>query len=194
MRMIHRTWGTTPEERELDFYCDQFMEIDDDAVFRGVTINASKETVFRWLCQMRVAPYSYDWIDNFGRKSPRQLTPGLENLEIGQTFMTIFDLLDFKPGSDLTLRIKPNSRALKLFGDVLVTYRIIPNGNTGCRLLAKLVIKYPEGIWGRLLKQFLIFGDFIMMRRQLLNFKKLAEGTVSPEERSWDRINRAAVE
>ena len=38
--------------------------------YRGVTLNAPTFVVFRWLCQIRVAPYSYDWIDNFAPAKP----------------------------------------------------------------------------------------------------------------------------
>jgi len=88
-------WGTEPHERLLDFPCDRFIEVFDEAYYRGITIQSKPEIIFRWLCQMRVAPYSYDWIDNFGRRSPRKLIPGLDNLAVGQTVMTIFELLDF---------------------------------------------------------------------------------------------------
>ena len=77
MSSISETWGTTPEERRLAFPCDNLIAEADDALYRGVTVNASPSTVFRWLCQMRVAPYSYDWIDNGGKRSPAALTPGL---------------------------------------------------------------------------------------------------------------------
>ena len=65
-------------------------------------MRAPAEVVYRWLCQLRVAPYSYDWIDNRGRRSPRELTPGLEQLAEGQTVM-IFRLVSFAWGRHLTL-------------------------------------------------------------------------------------------
>ena len=66
---VATTWGTTPDERAINFPCDLFMEQPDAAYYRGVTVRASPELIFRWLCQIRVAPYSYDWIDNRESKS-----------------------------------------------------------------------------------------------------------------------------
>lgn len=172
---LTHTWGTTPSERLLAFPCDRFVAHPDDVLFRGVTIEARPEVVFRWLCQMRVAPYSYDWIDNFGRESPGLLTPGLEVLEVGQSFMTIFDLVDFETGRQLTIRMKPKSLSSRIFGDSVVTYLIVPESDQFCRLVVKLIGRYPRGLAGVLTRSFLPLGDLIMMRRQLLNFKKLAE-------------------
>jgi len=56
-----KVWGVNSSECELTYPCDRFMDAPDEAYFRGVTIYASPEQVFRWLCQMRVAPYSYDY-------------------------------------------------------------------------------------------------------------------------------------
>ena len=170
-----KTWGTEERERELSYPCDRLIAEPNAALYRGVTIGASPQVVFRWLCQMRVAPYSYDWIDNFGRRSPPQLTPGVENLAVGQDVMTIFDLVDFEIGQHVTIRIKPKSIASQVFGDAAASYLIIPSGEQTCRLLVKLVGRYPRGVLGMLMRNFLPLGDLIMMRRQLLNFKHLAE-------------------
>jgi len=175
MSSVSQTWGTAARERELIYPCDRFIPQPEAALFRGVTINAPAEIVFRWLCQMRVAPYSYDWIDNFGRSSPPQLTPGVENLTVGQDVMTIFDLVDFKIGRHVTIRIKPHSTASRVFGDAIASYLIVPSDDTTCRLLVKLVGRYPRGAMGTLMGAFLPWGDLFMMRRQLLNFKQLAE-------------------
>lgn len=182
MGSFSHTWGTEAGESELVFPCDCLIPGADQTLFRGITINASAEVVFRWLCQMRVAPYSYDWLDNGGRRSPVELTPGLENLAEGQTVMRIFDLIGFATDQHLTLRLKPHGPSSVVFGDIAVSYMIVRRSSLSCRLLVKLVVKYPPGLRGKVTRLVLPWGDLIMMRRQLLNFKALAEsgrGTIS---------------
>jgi hypothetical protein len=169
------TWGTEEAERRLPFPCDRYVERADAAYFRGITVRASPASLFRWLCQMRVAPYSYDWIDNGGRRSPQTLTPGLEHVAVGQSMMRIFTLVDFAKDRQLTLRIKHGTGAFSLFGDLAITYLIVPESPEGCRLLVKIVARYPRGFTGALMRWGLPWGDLVMMRRQLLNFRSLAE-------------------
>ena len=89
--------------------------------------------------------------------------------------MTIFTLVDFKLSEHLTIRLKPSPRIRALFGDIGVSYLLVPKGKC-CRLLVKLVCRYPQSLRGRIMRPFLPWGDLIMMRRQLLNLKRLAEG------------------
>lgn len=173
--MIGDSWGVEPAETALAFPCDQLPEKFDAEYYRGVTVHASPATTFRWLCQLRAAPYAYDWLDNWGRRSPRQLIPGLENLKNGQTVMTIFNLIDFETDHHLTCRIKPRTSPSRLFGDVMVSYLIVPRSDGECRLLAKLRVSYPPGAMGRMMRVVLPAGDLVMMRRQLLNLKGFAE-------------------
>jgi hypothetical protein len=175
MESLSHNWGTTKTERLLVFPCDGIIPNPDDSLYRGVTIDASPATLFRWLCQMRAAPYSYDWIDNGGRQSPRELSAGLEQLEVGQDVMRIFALVSFEKDRHITLRVKPRTRASRSFGDIAVSYLIVPGEQSTCRLVVKLIARYPSGVRGRLMSALLPWGDLIMMRRQLHNFKRLAE-------------------
>ena len=168
-------WGTEESERRLPFPCDRYVERAEAAYFRGITVRAAPAVLFRWLCQMRVAPYSYDWIDNGGRRSPRTLTPGLEQLAVGQSMMRIFSLVEFARDRHLTLRIKHGTGAFSLFGDLAITYLIVPEDAGRCRLLVKVVVRYPPGWKGALMRWGLPWGDLAMMRRQLLNLRALAE-------------------
>jgi hypothetical protein len=161
-------WGTTAAERDLTFPCDLLMPTPDESFYRGVSIDATPDVVHRWLCQMKVAPYSYDWLDNLGRTSPRELTPGAENLERGQTFMFIFHLLDFDQ-RQVTLRT-----GSRLTGELLISYQVVEEPT---RLLVKLNIKYPPVPLKWVLRLVLRWGDWVMMRKQLLTFKALAEAT-----------------
>lgn len=165
------TWGTTPEERARAFPCDALLPGANAACWRGVTIAATPPIVFRWLCQLRAAPYSYDWIDNLGRRSPQTLTPGLDSLAAGQSVMTIFDLASFERDVHLTLRL----RRPGLFPPLAVSYVVVPSSPSEVRLLAKLVLRVGSGLRDRIAARLLPWGDLVMMRRQLLNLKRLAE-------------------
>src|SRR6202022_4188536 len=77
---VARAWGSTAAERALELPCDGLLEDPDDVYHRALDVDAPAPVVFRWLCQLRTAPYSYDVLDNFGRRSPRTLTPGLDEL------------------------------------------------------------------------------------------------------------------
>jgi len=168
-----RNWGSSETDRRRCFPCDAHLWPVDDAVYRAVDVDAPAEVVFRWLCQLRVAPYSYDWIDNWGRQSPRTLVPGLDALTLGQPFMGVFELVDFEPGRSLTARTPPS-----WLGAFAVTYAAVAVDGTRCRLVAKLVMVYPPPI-RPILRVLAPLADVIMMRKQLLTLKELAEGSTS---------------
>ncbi len=142
-------------------------------MFRAIDVEAPQAVVFRWLCQLRAAPYSYDKLDNFGRRSPQELTPGLEQLERGQRVATIFRLVEFEPGESLTILHRG-----RVFGEVACTYWAKRLGEERSRIVVKLVWSPARGsLAGRLERALLPPGDLVMMRRQLLNLKELAEWT-----------------
>ena len=167
---VAHTWGSTPEERASAFPCDALAGPDALACFRAVDVHAPADVLFRWLCQLRAAPYSYDWIDNRGRRSPRTLTPRLDELEVGQAVMGIFRLASFERDRHLTIQTAGGR-----LGTFFVTYRIDASGPDRCRLVVKLLGDVPNGPMGRLLASLFPWADLVMMRRQLLNLTKLAE-------------------
>ena len=175
MSSIAATWGSADAERALAFPCDAHLPDADADLFRAVTVRAPPEVVFRWLCQLRIAPYSYDWIDNGGHSSPCELTPGADDLAVGQTVMSIFTLVDYAHGSHLTLRLSKPS-GIRLFGEIAVSYVVLPAEDGVTRLVAKLRVRATDrGRIGRARTWLLGWGDLVMMRKQLLTLKGLAE-------------------
>ena len=171
------SWGETEAERAAAYPCDGLIAEPHQTCFRAISVDAPAPVVWRWLCQLRVAPYSYDWIDNGGRRSPRELDPELERLERGQRFMQIFELEDFEPGVHVTLATPVGSKGARRFGVVRVTYWARAEAADRTRLLVKLRVVPASGPWGRAMRACLPWGDLLMMRRQLLNLKALAEAT-----------------
>jgi hypothetical protein len=170
-------WGSTADERAASYPCEEFVPDADIAVYRAIDISAPVPVVFRWLCQLRVAPYSYDLLDNLGRRSPRELTPDADELETGQRIVTIFHLASFERDRQMT--IVCDGIGKKLLGDVSSTYAVAPAGD-GSRLVLKLVCDPPGG---RLLagpyRWIMPWFDLFMMRKQFLNLKRMAEKTAA---------------
>jgi hypothetical protein len=165
--MLGLNWGATTSERAAMMPCDELVGDGCTRADRAVTIAAPPATVFAWLCQLRVAPYSYDLLDNFGRRSPRRRDPGLCHLAVGQRFMTLFRLHSFVDDEQITLRA----------GRVAVTYALSPqDGET--RLHTRVLFDGP-----RFLGNPMAAGDLVMMRKQLLTIKALAEREGAPRAR-----------
>ncbi len=137
------TWGSSAEERDQPYPCDELVETADRTLFRAVTVGAPADVVFSPLCQFRAAPYSYDWIDDRGDRSPRRLDSSHTALEPDQRFANIFRLLSHVPGRSLTLRSET-----PFFDEVGVSYVAHPLDAASCRLVAKIVLSAPAGVWG----------------------------------------------
>ena len=178
-----RASGSTEEERARRYPCDDALPDAETSTCRAIDIDAPPEVVFRWLCQLQAGPYSYDLLDNLGRRSPRKLVPGMEKLELGQKFMIIYELVEFEPPSGGSGHITVRTNKLRgPFGTQAVTYHVSPNVKGGTRLVAKRVLKPPRGPHGPVFKMNLPAMDYVMARKQLRNFKKLAERQVAEEQ------------
>jgi hypothetical protein len=172
MGRLPQFWNTTPPEEVAPYAVDAVAPLDAKRYVRAVTVEADTAPVYRWLCQLRVAPYSYDWIDNRGRRSPRTLVPGLEDLAVGQAFCVIFRLVSFEPGRQVTAVMEPGPT--RLFGDVALTYQVDRLDDRRSRLVCCMVVSGGSSL-ARLRRTLLGWGDLVMMRKQLLTLKACAE-------------------
>jgi hypothetical protein len=173
-----RVWNATPEEVAASYPCDRHMTVPYRSFVRAVDVAAPVPVVYRWLCQFKVAPYSYDLVDNPLRRSPRELTPGAEQLAVGQKFL-IFQIVEFVRDEHLTGMIAQRHR--RSYGDVAVTYRVSRTGH-GTRLVGRLDVGATSTLQ-RVRRAALAVGDAVMGRKQLLTIKELAERTAGTGRR-----------
>ena len=166
--MLADRWGVTDEEVARHYPADEVMPGAGTQVWRGVTVHATPDAVWPWIAQIRLAPYSYDWIDNLCRRSPQEVR-GLPDPVPGEAFTTAAGrrmgrIVSSRPGEELTGRL----------AGVVISYVLVPAGSD-TRLLMKI-----NGRFLPVLAPVLAFGDLVMARRQLLNLKRLAERGTRP--------------
>jgi hypothetical protein len=156
-------WGVTREEIARRYPCDDLVAAPVLQAWRGVTVDARPDALWPWLAQIRLAPYSYDWLDNRGRRSPRELR-GLPEPVVGEPFTAtasrpVGRILSVTQGEQLT----------GIIGGAVMSYVVVPQGGS-TRLLLKFVMAKV-----RVAATLMSLGDLVMARRQLLNLKRLAE-------------------
>lgn len=165
-------WGATTEEAGRRYPADDVVAARAPGrpllrMTRAVTADAPPETCWRWLCQLAVAPYSYDLVDNLGRRSPRTRTPGADRLEVGQRMVKVYELLEVDEGRSWT-GVTTAAGSLP-FGPLAATYAAEPLvGDEGARTRLVCRMTLPGG--GPLVRAratALAWGDVPMVRKQL---------------------------
>lgn len=164
--MIGDRWGVTEAETRRRYGCDDLVPEPTLQAWRGVTVHADAATVWARVRQVRLAPYSYDLVDNLGRRSPRELRDVPEPA-VGDPFTRAFGVdqgrvVAVDPGRELTARIM----------GAHMSYVVQPEAG-GTRLLLKVVARTR-----RVLSPAISVGDLVMARKQLLTLKDLAERDV----------------
>jgi hypothetical protein len=166
-------WNATASECTREYACDALLPEPQHAFFRAIDVAAPPVLVYRWLQQLRVAPYSYDWADNFLLPSPSRLAPRAESIAVGQRMMHVLRIVSFEPGRSLTLEAS-SAIGRALFGTLAGTYTTTPS-HSGTRLFVKVNAVYPTSLYGRLVGPVMPWIDYAMMRKQLERIKGFAE-------------------
>ena len=157
-------WNVTAADLALDFAADRLVPAPAVRWTRAVAVDAPAAMSYRWLCQLRAAPYSYDLIDNVGRRSPTTLTAGLEDVQVGQRLLRIFVIGDVEPGRSLTLLRPAPGQTAPWFA---MTYVAVTAGASRSRLVCRLTVAERRGLMGAVGRYALAWGDLVMISHQL---------------------------
>ena len=174
--MIFQFWGATSEEIDSAVVGDNLCLDATLTATRSITITAAPEHVFPWIRQMgfgRAGWYSYDWLDNLGRKSATTIHDEWQTVVAGDKVPSgpiSFTAAIVDAPRHFVLEIKSlGKKSPKLHFTLAYELRDDPQGT---RLVTRMRsrIKLPFG--SVIEKVILGPGDGIMLRRQLLTIKK----------------------
>jgi hypothetical protein len=176
--MIFQYWGATEEELQSSVIGDDFCRDATLIATRSITIAAPPEKVFPWIRQMgfgRAGWYSYDWLDNLGRKSATAIHDEWQSVVAGDKVPSgpiSFTAAIVNEPRHFVLELKSQTKTSpRMHFTLAYELRDDPQGT---RLVTRMRshIKTPLGpLFEKLI---LGPGDGIMLRRQLLNLKKNA--------------------
>jgi hypothetical protein len=177
--MIFQNWGATDEEISSPVVGDELCPDARLVATRAITIVAPPENVFPWIRQMgfkRAGWYSYDLIDNLGRKSTSTIHDEWQDVVAGSLIpagLMAFVAAIVDPPRSFVLQVDSGKRATQRIGFTLA-YELRDHP-TGTRLVTRMRsrVRAPGGA---VIEQLLLGpGDGIMLRKQLLNIAKRAQ-------------------
>jgi hypothetical protein len=174
--MIFQYWGATAEEISSSVVGDDLCSDATVVATRSITIGAAPQEVFPWIRQMgfgRAGWYSYDWLDNLGRKSASTIHDEWQSVEAGDKVPSgpisfIAAIVDAPRHFVLEIQ-SLGKKSPKLHFTLAYELRDDPQGT---RLVTRMRSRINLPLGSLFEKLILGPGDGIMLRRQLLNIKK----------------------
>ena len=162
---------------------------------RFIEIQADAPQIYIWINQLRIAPYSYDVIDNRFRKSPHFIVDNLPPIKINTHFLLAFHVHAFEEDSFLVGRFcEPINHPVSLYIKGLhIEYRLLRRENR-TQLWCKVLGFVNRDLNSKMF--FLIFTiiNKFMMAKQLRTIRmlshKLASGNI--ERKTYDMKNTYA--
>lgn len=169
------TWGATAKEVSRRLPSDDLVPSPTFDATRAITIAAPPERVWPWIVQMgvtRAGWYSYDLLDNLGRRSARRLIPEFQHLEPG-------DIVPMSPDGKQGMKVysvdAPHSMVWGEPGGTTWAWQLDAVEPDSTRLITRVRSRYrwlsPSIAFSALVE----FADIWMMHRMLLNLRERAE-------------------
>jgi len=148
---------------------------------RAISIQAPPEQVWPWLMQVglgRAGWYSYDLLDNLGRRSSYRIIPELQHLAAG-------DIVPMGAGEGQGIPVHavdpPRTMIWGTPGDSSWVWQLDRGLNDSTRLISRIrsrIRPKPTSVFFNLLFE---VADFWMLRKMLLNLRERAESHMDPE-------------
>lgn len=186
LRRWQLRWGAADEEIAMHLDGDDIVKSPDHESTRAITINAAPEDIWPWLVQIgkgRGGLYSYDSLDiafkMLDEPSVERVLPEFQCIKAG-------DVLpigrDDTTRDDFYVHFAEPNRALVLgandasFRDrVSWAMVLLPLSSEVTRLVVRIRYEKEPGLKGLAIAAAMDLTSFIMLRKQMLTFKRLAE-------------------
>ena len=173
-------WGARPEEIEASLPGDDIVARPSFDATRGVTIRASPVQIWPWIVQIgvnRAGWYSYDLLDNLGRKSAEKILPEFQSPRVG-------DLIPMSPDGKQGFWVKAFERDRWMLwwdrnGDVSWAWVLLPIDGASTRLITRVRMSYRWSSLAAIFNLIVEFFDIVMMRKCMLEIKERAEKTAA---------------
>jgi hypothetical protein len=169
------TWGATREEVNRPLPGDDLVVRPTFNATRGISIQAPPEQVWPWLMQVglgRAGWYSYDLLDNLGRRSSYRIIPELQHLSPG-------DIVPMGPGEGQGIPVQaidpPRTMIWGTPGDSSWVWQLNRRADDSTRLICRIrsrIRPTPTSVFFNFLFE---VADFWMLRKMLLNLRERAE-------------------
>lgn len=188
-------WGATDEEVERPFPGGDIVPGGKRGATMAITIDAPPSAVWPWLVQMgtdRGGWYSWDRLDNWGRKSADRIHPEWQKIALGDRFLAMpdggewWEVAALEPEHFLSLRAsvdlkgrpfdprgeRPHSYTDSTWGFLLEKL----SGNRTRLVVSGYWHLEPAWLQGPMNVLLLEPSHWVMQTRQFANLKRLAEG------------------